>query len=255
MLVCSRPSYSSPKWDFLVRKGEGQGLQNLLTMASDDMHSGDKPMGEGPPSVAGSKEEEDSTPAGLAGQAMLMRAVGGEANHQQTGEKPVQCSRCHLMVGPGEYVSMGARRNVYVCHPCHKSDQKAKTLSTSHPELVQSFLEMGQEDLKAFCKAHGDLRGAALAQALQVRVEHNRKLVAEEANKRRRVPQALSVLEALGYTKEHLQNIKETCESEWNPEIKDRFHCKCSLIAYPVTIIIELLLLLLHVVVCGGRSV
>ena len=87
---------------------------------------------------------------------------------------------------------------------------------------------MGKEDLKTFCAAHEHLKGEALTKELSLKVEHHRKLQEQEENRRTRIPQPLSVLKNKGYTDEHLKSIAEVCDSEWNPEIKDRIQYICS---------------------------
>ena len=113
---------------------------------------------------------------------------------------------------------------------CNTSAQKLNWLKTQHPNLVKSFIEMADEDLKSFVKANAHLTGAALEKLIRLKVNHIRQLREEELAKKRRVPQALSVLKQQGFTDEHLKAIEATCESEWNPEIKDRMHCNCNVV-------------------------
>lgn len=146
----------------------------------------------------------------------------------------IQCTRCHELVQESECTQTGRGRNILVCKTCNRSDSKTNWLKTKHPDLVKSFIEMPDADLKAFVKANAHLSGQALEKEIRIRVTHHKQLIEEEVAKRRRIPQPLSLLEKAGYTKEHLQNIQDTCEKEWNPEIKDRMHCNCNVVLHVV---------------------
>ena len=176
---------------------------------------------------------------GAGGQAVLIRAISGKEVNTQGGdlrenntdkdndkdgsEKAYQCVRCHDMVQEHEKVSIGRARTTHVCHSCNRSQKKARSLQESSPELVKSFLEMGQEDLVAFCKAHQELKAEALKSKITLRIDNHKKLIEEESRLRTRTPVCLSVLKSKGYTDAHLKSIMEVCDSEWNPEIQDRF--------------------------------
>ena len=124
------------------------------------------------PKDKGGKNNADAPKGGGGGAAALLRVVASVPDHLSQGaedEEMFQCSKCFAMVLASEKVSTGKNLSTHTCHPCHKSKRRADTLAKSSPELVQSFLEMGEGDLTAFIKAKESLNHEALKNPLSTK--------------------------------------------------------------------------------------
>jgi hypothetical protein len=173
--------------------------------------------------VAG-KEAKEGPEEGMGGEDALIRAVLGPVQKPQmtpVGDKQYQCRRCFEYVAENEKVTTGKLKNSHLCHSCNRSSKKESALRESAPELVESFLAMDGADLKGFLKAHQDLSLEALKKEVSLKVAHYKKLVQEEISKNERIPLPLTLLANMGYSQEQLASIEQTCDKEWNPEIKD----------------------------------